>query len=205
MKKIAILLLLTLAGVTTALAKSSKSSRGYWDRENRHSLSLSIGVTPLVLGYTTQIDFTPASDPYYGDDGWLSPSFNLAYSYRINKTFEVEAIVSYITYVTKYFDSTSDEHAFTARDNVFLLTPMLRVNWLNYTHLSLYSSAGVGVGSSKSSNAYGTPGDTRVNPCGISIQATPIGCSYTAKRIFGFCEVGIGSVGFVRAGVGYKL
>ncbi len=208
MKKVLLSLFFIVSGLFCAMAQGDyDDERGYWDRENPHSVSVSVGAYPLVLGYTTQLEFkiTSDDDPYTSDDGRLSPSFNLSYGYRVNKVIEVDLLATYITYATKYYDNPSARYAFTSRDNVFLFTPTIRANWLNYRHFSLYSSFGIGLGYSNSTNAYGDVGVSRENICGISAQFTPFGWRYTAKRFFGFCELGLGTVGVVRAGVGFKL
>ncbi len=210
--KRSLLTLLVVISAVSVVAQNSEPRFGHWDSENPHSVSVSIGSFPLLLGYTQSLTLyycdwcgpTPEPELYYKSKRVSSPLFNLSYTYRTSKHISFSCNFSYATEGTKYNGYYDDEYAFTSRDNVFLITPMVRLHWLNSRHLELYSALGCGVGYSYSKNYDGVPDENRAT-CGISLQFTSLGIVGKFDRTFVFSEFGAGTLGCVRVGAGYRF
>ncbi len=208
--------LLTILLIASAVSVQASEPRfGYWDSNHPHSVSASIGSYPLLLGYTQSQTFNwgaydgepfHAQEPrlYYHSRRVSSPLFNLSYTYRASKLISFSCNLSYATEATKYSGYYNDEYAFTSRDNVFLVTPMVRLHWLNSRHIELYSAFGCGLGYSHSTNYDGVPDDNR-ETTGTSLQFTSLGIVGKFNRTFIFSEFGPGTLGCIRVGAGYRF
>ena len=82
---------------------------------------------------------------------------------------------------------------------------MVRFNWLNHGMASLYSSVGIGVQYQYVKKYEQNPNRLNkfynINPAfdlvGLGLRV--------GTNFFGFCEIGYGNCGIVKAGVGYRF
>ncbi len=219
MKKLLTLITLALS-LTTLEAKTNSETifvRGIFDSGNRNSLSVSMGAFPTIPNYIqSQRDYydynstPPLIYANYKDyENYLakrvtSPLFDLSYSYRVTKLISVGCHLSYCTEGGEYRGIYDGIYSLTARDHVFLLTPTARLHWLNRKKLELYSSIGLGYGCSYTTNERGKEGDNNFRN-GISSQFTPLGMAAKFGNTYIFGEVGVGTLGALRFGVGQKF
>ncbi len=212
MKKIALSLALLIIATLAARAQVNDRTFGQWDSDSRHAVSFSMGSYPslnrMFEPYSYYYYDIAPQEPSFSENYKLrstsSPTFNLGYSYRQSKTFEAEVAVTYATYGAKYHNLYSDSYAFTERSNVFAITAAARLHWLNSRHCNLYTLFALGAAYSHIRNANGVEGASRNSDTPI-VQFSPIGFRYTWNRVFTYFELGGGSIGTTRVGVGYKL
>ncbi len=208
MKRVTLLLLVALS-----LGSTARGSDLLWNSDRRHSVSVGAGVGALLFGYVDSQTF---------DSGFITNSIlgveapecvrsgtpivlSLNYRYRVARLLSVGVVGSFTSEHNDYISSVDGVSQITSRDVVYLLTPELNIHWCNRSGYSIYSSLGVGVGHSKSSNLNGYEGYDRTTD-GWSIQITPIGAEFYIDRVF-FCyvEAGIGTLGGLRLGAGYNF
>ena len=217
MKKLLIIIALVLSVTVMEARTPDSSTKGVYDKENPHSLSVSAGSFPLLFGYIssqsndlgTYGPYGPYPDRYDYKEIYLSkrvtsPVFDLSYSYRISRLLSVGCHFSYCTENEQYYGLYDDELAITARDHVFLLTPAARLHWLNRKRIELYSSFALGLGSSYTTNVKGDEGSDEMRTGG-SVQFTPLGIAVKLGKTYIFGESGVGTLGALRFGVGHRF
>ncbi len=188
---------------------------GKWDSENRHSVSLSVGLCPVMIGYYTSLEYQfeelelAENNPNYADyrieDTYSSPTLSASYFYRLSRCFSVGCSVGYGYESNELSVKESGEYAFTSFDHVLLFSPVVRCHWLNTRHVELYSGMALfGYGVAFSSNAERVEGYNKCSQ-GISMQFTPVGLSAKFDRTYIFSEVGVGTLGLLRVGAGYRF
>lgn len=208
-------LLTVMALLCATVSQVNAKVFGEWDSENRHSLSLGVGFYPFIGGYFTSqksaldlneiADNTPNYYDYDQSEVRESPIFSLNYFYRFSRLFSAGCTFGYGHEATDLVYDDSDKYAFTTHDNVFLFTPTVRLHWLNTKYVEMYSGLGViGYGVALSTNANRTEGK-RVVTEGMSTQFTPVALSVKLDRTYIFSEVGIGTLGIFRLGVGHRF
>ncbi len=211
MKKITLLL---LAMITTSLVGAQEQGRslGYWDKEHRQSVNISLGSLPDIWAWDYD-DFL--DDNYkglnYDDDSVIykksrvqSPSINVGYTYRFNRCGEVEAVVGYAYSKTHIHDLYTRKRVITESENAAMAMVVLRGMWLNTRHWSIYSSFGAGFYSSSIKNEDCIKGNDSHEFVSTG-QINPLGVRYTHGRIYGLFELGYGALGVSRFGIGYKF
>ncbi len=177
------------------------------------SLSLSLGSEPSLDNYFTSHGLTSDLEGLmYYDDSQMTyrtrmvstPTFNLGFGYRWNSLISLEIIASYASESSDYYDLYNDAYRFTCEDRVMMITPTLKAHWLNRGNWSLYSSFGIGLAYASHSNLYGIEGNDTIT-AGSSLQFNLVGATYSLDRLFAFGELGVGTIGITRFGIGYKF
>ncbi len=188
---------------------------GKWDSENRQSLSFSVGLAPCLFQmYTSQFTAMESmrlseSIPHYNDytetDVRNTPIFAANYFYRLNRSFSVGLIAGYGYEALDHTSDESGEFAFTTTNHAFLFTPTVRLHWLNTKYVDMYSALSIiGFGVAISKNAERTVGNTALL-YENAFQITPLALSVKLNRTYIFSEVGLGTQGILRFGVGRRF
>lgn len=131
-----------------------------------------------------------------------------SYGYNILKWLSISAAFTYSGTLSKKYDIITNKTILKENKNNFMITPIIRFNYLNRPMVRLYSQIGVGIGiknhkistpNSNNDHKYST------NKWIASGQLTFLGVS-VGRKIFGFTEIlGFGTQGALVLGIGYKF
>ena len=122
-------------------------------------------------------------------------TIQLAYNYRVSRWFEFAVYGTYTGFLQKRYltyDNTTLENNNKA---IVGLMPSVRVVWVNRDAFRFYSSFGLGLAGGFSQNY------TEILPM---INISWLGFSF-GRKVYGFTEFAVGSLGTVSAGIGYKF
>lgn len=140
---------------------------------------------------------------YMGEER-VTGSITASYSFRFTKLLSLGASFSYAGQSRNHYNLSDDTKAASTRLDRFMLTPMVRLSWMNRSNVRLYSQAGLGLG-------YVLQHDDRLpssslsrSTAFVSMQMTFIGLS-VGRKFFGFTELGCGTQGVLIAGIGYRF
>ncbi len=208
MKQLSYFLLLT-----TLLTVTSASIMAQNNLEiKRNDIRLGVGAIPMIFGSGIYMSRYDALNPneniyldYYISSKIVSPSVYLNYSYQFVKWFSLGANFSYSGFYKNSSDLVTDAKRITESQHFLSFTPIVRFDWLNREVIRLYSSVGIGLGYSIDKKHNHIKG-TSIYSTGIifSYDVTFIGITI-GRKVYGFCEFGIGNNGIARAGVGYRF
>jgi len=193
----------------------------------RHDLRLTVGAYPLLNGdyygswwepvyyddfYTPSYpnfnglhDISYNSGSVYGDTK-TAGSYSLSYMFSPVKWFSVGAYATYANMNYKHYDRRTGQRIGKTNIDHFLLTPTVRFTYLNRPVVRLYSQVGIGIGHLTENGKYddGSKIHETLGETYCSIQSTLFGVS-VGRRLYGFAEVAIGSIGCINAGIGYRF
>lgn len=178
-------------------------------RNNRHEIRLGVGIVPMTSSYSFGYkDYLPAqnySADFYKGDKTFTPAINLTYSYQFRKWLSLGATLTYAGVYQNSYDLLSDKLRGKYRDHYIGLTPTVRFDYLNREFIRLYSAFGFGIGMDMERDGltkdYYSGYSNRLIP---TIDMTWFGVA-VGRKIYGFCELGIGFNGFLKAGIGYRF
>lgn len=215
MKRINILIIIILG----TLGLGAQTVDDSWKQHSRHELTLGFSdpviqslfcnadVTFVPLQYLSS-EVTPmdwfVTDCYRGKYGMTLP-ITMTYRYRVAKWLWIGGSVAYFGIYSTCRDRLTDEVVARPNRNVIAIAPTLHFSWLNRKYVSLYSGLSGGY-----SLIFGKEYYTTKEKCEPvlrdfwNLQVTAIGVK-AGKKWFGFAEAGIGTQGFVTAGVGYRF
>ncbi len=168
-------------------------SKNSYSVDNPESISFSIGTFPVISVSDSDRNYS------YDNDSWL-PSFSLGYNYQFQRWFSFGAIISYTNYknIDSAISATRTEHHLS-------IMPIASFHWFTSPTdvFSLYSSVGAGISNVFYSNSGRiVSGDN--NRCAFCGQINFLGFR-AGNRFFGFGELGYGTLGIMRFGLGYKF
>lgn len=182
-----------------------------------HEFRLGIGAFPVMTFFNYYSSHTYlnygntilTTNEYNDATQYYSPrtitgSISGGYTYNVLRWLSVGATFSYIGDFQNKYDRITNQKSEEFNSNNFILTPMVRFNYLNKPLIRLYSQIGIGAslirkklmydGSQYSSSLWGLTG-----------QITFLGVA-VGKQVFGFTEIlGTGSQGTLVVGVGYRF
>lgn len=217
MKRLTLLAIALLAALSCVAQPScDRNSFDYSRRSGyyKHEFRLTVGSTPLF-----EDDFFVYDEPnieqrypvIYPDDltyrGALKTSggYALSYMYSPAKWFSVGLYAGYVCqWQTTRLRATQTVTSKTAERHL-MLVPTVRFTYLNRPIVRLYSSIGVGAGfcRERTRNVDGhIEADHHSTFC--PAEVTLLGVS-VGRRLFGFAELSIGSMGMCAAGIGYRF
>lgn len=230
MMKISITLLLTAAVVLCCPAREPADEpvgpipQKRPDTFARHDLRLTVGAYPLLNG--DYYWFNPCYDydyfttcPVYDDlhdisytlgsvcgDTKTAGAYSLSYMFSPVKWFSVGAYATYANTNYKHYDRRSGQRIGKTNIDHFLFTPTVRFTYLNRPIVRLYSQVGIGVAHMTENGKYddGSRIYEKYDETYLSIQMTMFGVS-VGRRLYGFAEVAVGSIGCLNAGIGYRF
>lgn len=140
----------------------------------------------------------------------ITGAISVNISYNILRWLSVGATFTYSGEFQKIYSLTTKEEIGNKNSQNFMITPMVRFNYLNRTWIRLYSQVGIGLGYEYTDNKYikDTDADYGYDYPESVIFPTPhityFGIS-VGRKLIAFAEFGYGSQGTAIAGIGYKF
>ena len=198
--------LLMVAGVNMVNAQNSTKDFVYEDRKHDIRLSVSDGLTQgtsniLGMGIGDAILGTKRSDSK------TSLTYGLGYRYSINR-FRVGADFGFGMSTSKLALSGEKSPSIKEKDLSFLVLPTAEFVYFKRRLVELYGSAAAGVNLSRHTETALTKGATagKLNfSTDFAYQVNPIALRVGNNRVGGFVEAGLGTKGFVTAGISFKF
>ncbi|MBR5135942.1 MAG: hypothetical protein IKU92_02725 [Rikenellaceae bacterium] len=183
---------------------------------DKHEVRLTVGSAPLfeddffiyddvniiVPQYTGMIY---PEDLYYRGALKTSGGYALSYMYSPCRWFSVGMYAGYVSQWQKTHLHSTQATVSTTTERHLMFVPTVRFTYLNRPLVRLYSSIGVGVGfcHERTRNVDGQlefSANSRFCPAEVTFLGVSVG-----RRLFGFAELNIGSMGCCSAGIGYKF
>lgn len=166
------------------------------DFTRQHDVSLSVGLLPSPTYYTSyDYAFLPSTHrgAIYTCGAWSA-----AYGYNFKNWLQVGGAVTYYGEFGSVHSNFDDSKVRNESYNLVAVTPTVRFSWLNRKWVRLYSTVGLG---------YGVIVEKSYSTCTthiLSYQLTPVGIN-VGKSLYGFAELGIGTQGVAKVGIGYRF
>ena len=167
----------------------------------KHDIRAGVGSMSLVTSFA--LDdwgcYEPVID-FRGDmasaDTYLTPrmfvgNYSLSYTYHDRRWLSYGGTAVFGASTRWRKDSITGEKIDNLSYYCLSIMPTVRFNWFYRDAVQLYSTVSVGV----------ITDFDEVYPWG---DLTRVGCSF-GRKFFGFAEVGMGTAGWLRAGVGYRF
>ncbi len=134
------------------------------------------------------------------------PTLNLAYGRQLTPLVNVSATLSYMQFSSDILRVDTEVKGGRKLLSSFSFMPAVRFDWYRRDIVRLYSRLGVGISNLSDRETYNS--DSQFNnayaelyPC---IDVTPFGVA-VGRKLYGFAEVSVGTLGFAKAGVGYRF
>ncbi|WP_294454503.1 hypothetical protein [uncultured Bacteroides sp.] len=198
--------LVMVAGVNMVNAQSSTKDFVSEDRKHDIRLSVSDGLTQgtsdiLGMGIGDAILGTKRSDSK------TSLTYGFGYRYSINR-FRVGADLGFGMSTSKLALAGENSPSIKEKDLRFLVLPTAEFVYFKRRLVELYGSAAAGVNLSRHTETALTK-EATVGKSSFSTdfayQVNPIALRVGNDRVGGFVEAGLGTKGFVTAGVSFKF
>ena len=155
-------------------------------------------------GYTLNSEWNPVLWNSLYDGVMYMPAdwytFNLDYGYWVKDWLYVGMSLIWSGGFSKGINRDNEYQQVTFNYNCMTALPMVRFAWLRRQNVQFYSAVGVGYNYA----IYETNSGRRDTEHALAYDATLIGMS-VGRKFFGYLELGIGSRGIGRAGIGYRF
>lgn len=204
--KFFVLSLLMVAGVNMVNAQNSTKDYVSEDRKHDIRLSVSDGLTQV----TSDILGMGIADAVLGSkrsDSKTSLTYGFGYLYSINR-FRLGADLGFGMTTSKLALAGENSPSIKEKDLRFLVLPTAEFVYFKRRLVELYGSAAAGVNLSRHSETAlaknATAGKSTLNT-DFAYQVNPIALRVCNDRVGGFVEAGLGTKGFVTAGVSFKF
>lgn len=186
--------LFILFGVLAGLVLFDTRPVAAQDFARQHEVSLSVGWLPSPTNFT-KYDYNAF---YHRGATYTGGAWTAAYGYSFKKWLQVGGSITYYGEFGSVHNNLDDSKVRNESCNLIFITPTVRFAWLNRNWVRLYSTVGIsyGLAIEKYGNTYTSHG--------LSCQLTPIGI-IVGKSLYGFAELGIGSQGIAKVGIGYRF
>ena len=198
--KFFVLSLLMVAGVN--MVNAQNSTKDYVSEDRKHDIRLSVsdgltqgmGIADAVLGSKRS-------------DSKTSLTYGFGYRYSINR-FRLGADLDFGISSSKLALTGEKSPSIKEKDLRFLVLPTAEFIYYKRRLVELYGSAAAGVNLSRHSEtplAKSSTGSKSSFSTGFAYQVNPIALRVGNNRVGGFVEAGLGTKGFVTAGVSFKF
>lgn len=198
--------LFMVAGFNMANAQNTTSDFVSNDRKHDLRISVSDGLTQgsvdiLGMGIGDALTGTKRSDTKH------SLVYGLGYRYAINR-FRVGADLGFGMSSSKLSLAGEKTPSIKEKDLRLLVLPTAEFVYYKRRLIELYGSAAVGVNFSRHTE---TPVEKNVDgrkasfSTDFAYQVNPLGVRVGNNRVGGFVEAGLGSKGFLTAGISFKF
>lgn len=198
--------LLMVAGVNMVNAQSS--TKDFVSKDRKHDIRLSVS-DGLTQG-TSDILGMAIGDAILGtkrSDSKTSLTYRFGYRYSINH-FRVGADLGFGMSTSKLALAGENSPSIKEKDLRFLVLPTAEFVYFKRRLVELYGSAAAGVNLSRHTETAltkeATAGKSTLNT-DFAYQVNPIALRVGNDRVGGFVEAGLGTKGFVTAGVSFKF
>lgn len=183
--------LLMVAGVN--MVNAQNSTKDYVSEDRKHDI-LGMGIADAVLGSKRS-------------DSKTSLTYGFGYRYSINR-FRLGADLGFGMTTSKLALAGENSPSIKEKDLRFLVLPTAEFVYFKRRLVELYGSAAAGVNLSRHSETAlaknATAGKSTLNT-DFAYQVNPIALRVDIDRVGGFVEAGLGTKGFVTAGVSFKF
>lgn len=204
--KFFVLSLLMVAGVN--MVNAQNSTKDYVSEDRKHDIRLSVS-DGLTQG-TSDILGMGIADAVLGSkrsDSKTSLTYGFGYRYSINR-FRLGADLGFGMTTSKLALAGENSPSIKEKDLRFLILPTAEFVYFKRRLVELYGSAAAGVNLSRHSETAlaknATAGKSTLNT-DFAYQVNPIALRVGNDRVGGFVEAGLGTKGFVTAGVSFKF
>lgn len=204
--KFFVLSLLMVAGVN--MVNAQNSTKDYVSEDRKHDIRLSVS-DGLTQG-TSDILGMGIADAVLGSkrsDSKTSLTYGFGYRYSINR-FRLGADLGFGMTTSKLALAGENSPSIKEKDLRFLVLPTAEFVYFKRRLVELYGSAAAGVNLSRHSETAlaknATAGKSTLNT-DFAYQVNPIALRVCNDRVGGFVEAGLGTKGFVTAGVSFKF
>lgn len=204
--KFFVLSLLMVAGVN--MVNAQNSTKDYVSEDRKHDIRLSVS-DGLTQG-TSDILGMGIADAVLGSkrsDSKTSLTYGFGYRYSINR-FRLGADLDFGISSSKLALTGEKSPSIKEKDLRFLVLPTAEFVYFKRRLVELYGSAAAGVNLSRHSETAlaknATAGKSTLNT-DFAYQVNPIALRVCNDRVGGFVEAGLGTKGFVTAGVSFKF
>ena len=198
--------LLMAAGVN--MVNAQNSTKDFVSEDRKHDIRLSVS-DGLAQG-TSDILGMGIADAVLGtkrSDSKTSLTYGLGYRYSINR-FRVGADLGFGMSTSKLAIAGETSPSIKEKDLRFLVLPTAEFVYFKRRLVELYGSAAAGVNLSRHTETAlaksATAGKSTLNT-DFAYQVNPIALRVGNNRVGGFVEAGLGTKGFVTAGVSFKF
>lgn len=187
-----------------------EATSGYRYRkfEKGHEIRLGIGALDL---YTLSKMISCGCADIYWDGGYFGDieermskyagplvttgTIQFSYNYRISRWFEFSLYSTYTGFFQKYRSALDSSVRERFSESVIGIMPNLRITWVNSPGFRFYSGFGLGLASVFTKDYFEAIPMININLFGFSF----------GRKIYGFMEYSVGSLGLISTGVGYKF
>ena len=198
--------LFMVAGFNVVNAQSTTQDFVANDKKNDLRISVSDGLTQgsvdiLGMGIEDAITGTKRSDSKY------SMIYGLGYRYSINR-FRVGADLGFGMSSSKLSIAGEKTPSIKEKDLRLLVLPTAEFVYYKRRLVELYGTAAAGVNFSRHSETpidKKTPEKKAIFNTDFAYQVNPIAVRVGNERVGGFVEAGLGSKGFLTAGISLKF
>lgn len=141
----------------------------------------------------------------YDGNLYGTPVLSLSYHYQVKRWFSLGVAASFHTEYQRSYYFINDAPIYKDRSTYFAITPIARFDWFRWDFIKLYSSIGLGFGLNvDKGHSYDSNQSYKEKEIGVTLDIVPMGITM-GRKVYGFAEVGVGSLGFLRAGIGYRF
>lgn len=160
----------------------------------RSEVSLGYGIGPVTNWIDTYGDLL--TDLFSGSDSDLTTwgAATLGYNFRLTRSFSLGAQVVYSSNKSEMKSS-----GLQVKNRYWSVMPNVKWSWMNLKIVSLYSRLGAGATFAKSKVGDSADTDTQ-----FAFQVSPIGLE-VGGNLAAYAELGIGTSGWLMAGVRYRF
>lgn len=172
--------------------------------EKHHGLRLGYGAVAPFYQFKQHDPLNSNTiDYYYRGNETMSGVAFAEYSYRVLSWLEVGANLSYINFSRQYFDRVTDQNIGHQALNTIGLAAQVRFSYLNRPVVRLYSGLALGVAIGFEQMKIGQKIQNTAQVYfngGVTLFGITVG-----RRLYGFAELSIGTMGMANFGIGYRF
>ena len=168
----------------------------------KHDIRIGVGTMSLVTSFAldewgcADMDIRDFRTDMANNDTYLTPrmfigNYTLSYTYHDRRWLQYGGKVVFGASTRWRKSSITGEKLENLSYYCLSVMPSVRFNWFYREKVQLYSSISIGVVTDFDS----------IYPWG---DLTLVGCSF-GRKVFGFAELGMGTAGWLRGGIGYRF
>ncbi len=210
MKKTLLLIALLGASFTTLNAQEAYEINS---KEIKYHDNIELGVgfgtlVQIIGGLNSTLndndDYPSEGGCSVSDDYRSLPALNLNYSRQLTPLVSLGVTVGY-SQLYSTINQNREKVGYYLCGSLAVI-PTVRFDWLRMDYIRLYSRAGLGLGNYMDREIYydSSRRDIKNDTIGPHIDIVPFGMTF-GRKLYGFLEVSLGTIGFYKAGLGYRF
>ncbi len=197
------LLALLLVGATKSMAQQQSEIKYH----NNIELNIA-GVTLVEFAGALSLGLQGlgGSDGYHTGEISHFPTLNLSYGRQLTPLVNLSGAVSYMQFSADIINADTKLKAGRQIFASLSFVPVVRFDWYRQDIVRLYSKLGIGITDCISRNRYDNDEAKNMTESAVipAVDVVPFGVAIGGK-LYGFGEVSVGTMGFVKAGIGYRF